>query len=147
MEKLKKKHRVAGREMGQLRIYLTARVKGRKPKGWTKIFGGRPLYMEMIAAAKDAGILHAAAHHSHHGYNGSQSIQSDIAEAPNTNLTMYIELIDERAKLEAFCRTHAELLKGRTMVFKHVEHWDIHDDTLEEIDASVAELESLADED
>ena len=55
-----------------------------------------------------------------------------------------LELIDHRAKLEAFCRAHGDLLKGRVMVYKHVEHWDIHDGMMEEHDATPDELDDAA---
>jgi hypothetical protein len=36
--------------------------------------------MAMIAAAKEAGILHASAHHSRHGYSGDQAIHDKALE-------------------------------------------------------------------
>jgi PII-like signaling protein len=100
---------------------------------------------ELIAAAKADGILHATAHNSFFGYSGDQPIQSDITESPNPALNVCIELVDSRAMLERFVRTHGDLLRGRVMMYKHVEHWDLHDETLEEHDASAEEL--LADSD
>jgi hypothetical protein len=38
-----------------------------------------------------------------------------------------VELIGEREQLEQFCRQHGDLLKGRVIVYKHMEHWDIHE--------------------
>ena len=135
---VKRQHKVVGREIGQLRIYLSAAIKGRPRTGWKKLLGTSPLYRELIAAAKGDGILHATAHNSFHGYSGDQAIQSDVGEAPNQNLTLCVELVDTRAKLEAFVRHHGELLHGRVMVYKHVEHWSLHEHTLSEEDADLA---------
>jgi PII-like signaling protein len=144
MVKTRRDHRVSGREMGHLRIYMSPGTKGRPSKRWRKLLGAPPLYQELIAAAKADGILHATAHNSFHGYSGQQPIQANRSEMPNPRLTLCIELIDQRAKLEAFCRAHGDLLKDRVMVYKHVEHWDIHEDIMEEHDASPEELEGDA---
>jgi H+/Cl- antiporter ClcA/PII-like signaling protein len=137
-------HAVVGREMGQLRIYMPPGTKGRPGTRWRRMLGSKPLYQDLIAAAKADGILHATAHNSFHGYSGDQAIQADRSDAPNPRLTLYIELIDQRAKLESFCRAHGDLLKGRVMVYKHVEHWDIHDGVMEEHDATPGELDDEA---
>ena len=118
--------RGAGGELGQLRIYLTRAAKGRPATGWRRLFGVQPLYAELIAAAKAEGIAHASAHHAHHGYSGAGAIAHDRGETPNSHLTLHVELIDERAKLEAFCRAHREQLAGRVLLYKHVEHWELH---------------------
>lgn len=137
---VKRQHKVVGREVGQLRVYLSSAVKGRPRTGWKKLLGTTPLYRELIDAAKTEGILHATAHNSFHGYSGQQAIQSDIGEAPNPHLTLCVELVDSRARLEKFVKAHGELLRGRVMVYKHVEHWDLHDHTLAELDASPQDL-------
>lgn len=138
---VKRQHKVVGREVGQLRIYLNSAIKGRPRSGWKKLLGTTPLYRELIAAAKGDGILHATAHNSFHGYSGKQAIQSDNVETGNPHLTLCVELVDTRAKLEAFVKHHGDLLQGRVMVYKHVEHWDLHDHTLNEKDATPKEIE------
>jgi H+/Cl- antiporter ClcA/PII-like signaling protein len=138
--KVTRQHKVTGREMGQLRIYLTAKVKGSPRTGWKKILGPTTLYQELIAIAKHDGILHAAAHNARDGYHGSQAIQADTGEVPNTHLTLFVEMIDQRSNLEAFCRKHGEQLQGLVMIYKHVEHWDIRDDSIDEADATPTEL-------
>jgi chloride channel protein, CIC family len=118
------KHAVKSREIGQVRIYMTPREK-RKDARMKGLFA-RPLYQEIIDAAKADGILNAVAHHTHYGYSGNGTIQSNNQELPNTALNLCVELIDDRKKLELFCRKHGELLEGRVIVYKHMEHWDIH---------------------
>ena len=55
-------------------------------------------------------------------------------------MTLCVELIDQKDKLESFCRRHGALLKGKSIVYKHVEHWSLHDRELVEKDASPNEV-------
>jgi H+/Cl- antiporter ClcA/PII-like signaling protein len=119
------KHKVSSREIGQVRIYMTPREK-RKGTGMKGLFG-KPLYQEIIDAAKADGILNAVAHHTHYGYSGNGKVQSNNQELPNTALNLCVELIADREHLELFCRKHGDLLKGRVIVYKHMEHWDINE--------------------
>jgi PII-like signaling protein len=128
------KHKVKTREIGQVRIYMTPRDK-RERKGFRGMFG-KPLYQEIIDAAKIDGILNANAHHTHYGYSNNGKVQSNMSELPNPALTLCVELIGERAELETFCRKHGDLLKGKVIVYKHMEHWDIGPhDSLQTTDA------------
>lgn len=117
------RHKVASREIGQVRIYMTPRER-RKAAGLKGMFG-KPLYQEIIDAAKVDGILNAVAHHTHYGYSGNGKIQANNRELPNTALSLCVELIADRDHLERFCRRHGDLLAGRVIVYKHMEHWDI----------------------
>ena len=119
------RHKVSSREIGQVRIYMTPREK-RKGQGMKRLFS-RPLYQEIIDAAKADGILNAVAHHTHYGYSGNGKIQSNSQELPNPSLNLCVELIADREHLEQFCRHHGDLLKGKVIVYKHMEHWDIHE--------------------
>lgn len=118
-------HKVKSREIGQICIYMTPREK-RKGRGMKDMFA-KPLYQEIIDTAKRDGILNAVAHHSHYGYSGNGEIQRNVLETPNSNLHLCIELIANRNQLELFCREHGDLLKGKIVVYKHMEHWDIHE--------------------
>jgi H+/Cl- antiporter ClcA/PII-like signaling protein len=141
------RHKVTSREIGQVRIYMTPREK-RKAAGMKALFG-KPLYQEIIDAAKADGILNAVAHHTHYGYSGNGKIQSNDQELPNNALNLCVELIANRDDLELFCRKHGDLLKGRVIVYKHMEHWDIDDHTqnvdLKISDAAVEELDADVD--
>jgi H+/Cl- antiporter ClcA/PII-like signaling protein len=117
------RHKVTSTEIGQVRIYMTPSEK-RKGTG-VKGFFGKPLYQEIIDAAKADGILNAVAHHTHYGYSGNGRIQSNSQELPNNNLNLCVELIAHRDQLELFCRKHGDLIKGKVIVYKHMEHWDI----------------------
>ena len=94
-------------EIGQLRIFLTARE--RRHKGFRGLFG-KPVYQEIIHAAKQDGVLNAVAHRMHFGYSGQGNIEHDKHEIPNENLTLCVELIGERPQLEPFCQKHAAML-------------------------------------
>jgi len=80
---------------------------------------------KIIDAAKADGILNAVAHHTHYGYSGNGTIQSNNQELPNSSLNLCVELIARRDQLEQFCRKHGDLMKGKVIVYKHMEHWDI----------------------
>ncbi len=119
------RHRIVTKEIGQLRIYMTPGEK-RKGAGLRQKLFGKALYQEIIDAAKQDGILNAVAHHTHYGYSGNGKIESGaMSEQPNMELNLCVELIAPREELELFARKHGTLLKGRVLVYKHMEHWDI----------------------
>ncbi len=136
------RYRVSGKEIGQVRIYMTPADKRTSHK-IKKLFT-RPLYQEIIDAAKEDGILNAVAHHTHYGYSGNGKIQSDKLELPNDRLNLCVELISHRDQLERFCRKHGDLLQKKVIVYKHVEHWEIGiHKSLKETDATLEELEEF----
>ena len=133
-------YNVSGREIGQLRIFLTPSDR-REAHPFKRLFS-RPLYQELIDAAKADGILNAVAHHTRYGYSGNGVIQSDASEVPNERLNLCVELIAHRDQLERFCRMHGELLQGKVIVYKHMEHWDLGtQQTLQVLDATPEELQ------
>ncbi|MBO0134658.1 voltage-gated chloride channel family protein [Agrobacterium burrii] len=115
-------HTLHYKEIGMVRIYMKPREKTPGKGGW---FGSKPLYRELVLQAKAAGIMNAVAHHTHFGYSNSGKVQDEGFEIPNPDLTMCVELIAARDKLEDFCRTHGTLLKNKMIVYKHLEHWDV----------------------
>jgi len=53
-----------------------------------------------------------------------------------------VELIAHRDELETFCRKHGDLIAGKIVVYKHMEHWDIGlNDALNVKEASQEELD------
>lgn len=137
--KMSPKHRVVSKEIGQLRIYLS-QGETRHGMGLRSLFG-RPLYRELIDLAKAEGILNATSHVTHHGYSNSGRVHSDNSEIPNPHLSVFVELIDQRDRLEAFCHRHADRLKNRVMVYKHMEHWELNNEHLNASDTTVDDLE------
>lgn len=113
---------LSSREIGMVRIYMKPREKMPGKGSW---FSARPLYRELVMQAKAHGIMNAIAHHTHFGYSNHGKLQDDGFEMPNPELTMCVELISERHKLEDFCKTHSGLLKQKVIIYKHIEHWDV----------------------
>jgi PII-like signaling protein len=136
---MKTPHRIETSEMGKIRIYLTPRERVKTDGVWARL-NARPVYQEIIRAAKEEGLHNAVAFTSHYGYSGGGAIAAKAPEATNAQLTLCVELIDHKDRLEAFCRRHGALLKGKPIVYKHVEHWTMHADHLVEEDASPDEV-------
>ena len=126
-------HRLSSREVGMVRIYMKPRETAVGKSAW--FGGGKPLYRELVMQAKGAGIMNAVAHNTHFGYSNHGKLQEEGLEIPNPDLTMCVELIAERERLEDFCRTHGALLKNKVIIYKHIEHWDVlgHEIATEEV--------------
>ncbi len=138
-----RKHKVTPRETGMIRIYLKPGDKKRQP-GLRGFLTARPVYRDLVDAAKKDGIINAVAHHTHYGFSNRGAIRSHDPEMGNPDLTMCVELVAPKDQLELFCRTHGELLKDKIVIYKHIEHWDIHDHDVEVHDATPKELKSDA---
>lgn len=117
-------HEIAVTNMGKVRIYLTPTEKLRASGFWSRL-NASPVYRELIRAAKQEGLMNAMAFHTHHGYSNGGRVESRDAEMGNPRLTMCVELIDRKEKLELFCRKYGSLLKGKVIIYKQVEHWDV----------------------
>jgi len=122
------RHTLVLNEIGMIRIYLKPREKA--VGVGNRLFGGRPLYRELVMQAKAAGIMNATAHHTHFGYSNRGKLEEEGFEVPNPELTMCVELIAPRPDLEEFCRTNGDMLKRKVIVYKHVEHWDLTGDVV-----------------
>jgi len=129
------KHEISSREMGKIRIYLTPRERTEAVGFWGTL-NAKPLYRAIINAAKKDGLRNAAAFMSHYGFSDHGEVHAHDVETTNPNLTLCVEIIDHKDKLEEFCRNHGDLLKDKTVVYKHVEHWEIGPKALVEQDAS-----------
>ncbi len=136
---MKHTHHIVSHEMGKIRIYLTPRDKV-PAQGLLGRLGAKPVYREIIAAAKKDGLHSAVAFTSHHGFSNGGRVDSTGAEGGDSHMTLCVELIDHKDALEEFCRRHGALLGGHPIVYKHVEHWTMKDTALEESDASPDEV-------
>ena len=132
-------HHIVSQEMGKIRVYLAPRDR-MAAVGFLKQLRSKPIYRELIAAAKKAGLQSAVAFSSHHGFSNGGSVKSDDPDAAGAHLTLCVELVDRKDKLEDFCRQHGTLLAGKTIVYKHVEHWSLRRNQLIEEDASPNEV-------
>jgi H+/Cl- antiporter ClcA/PII-like signaling protein len=131
-------HHVVSQETGQLRIYL--RQGERRPGTGLRSLFRKPLYRELVDLAKSEGIANASSHLTHYGYNNHGKAHSEGIEGPNPNLSVCVELIDHREHLERFCRNHVELLQDRIMIYKHLEHWELHAHQLDVSEATAEEF-------
>jgi H+/Cl- antiporter ClcA/PII-like signaling protein len=131
-------HQVTSSELGMIRIYLKPSDKTAKQG---RFWSGKPLYRELVAQAKEDGIMNAVAHHTSHGYSNHGPIRENGSEISDPHLTMCVELIGQRGQLENFCRRHGDLLSSKVIVYKHLEHWSIGPSgNLDEEDATPTEL-------
>lgn len=122
-EPMPHRHDIHARKLGIVRIYLTPKDRY-KPTG-ARFFRSRPLYRALIDAAKADGIPNAVAHQTQYGYTTRGRIQVAHPELPNAELNLFVELIAPTEQLAHFCRKHAELLAGRTVIHKHADHWEM----------------------
>jgi PII-like signaling protein len=129
------KHQITSQEMGKIRIYVTPSQKTEAKGLWQKL-NAKPLYRAIINAAKKDGLMNASAFMTHYGFSGGGKVQAAGAEMQNPNLSLCVEIIDQKDRLETFCRQHGRMLQGKVIIYKHVEHWDVAPGKLEEADAS-----------
>ena len=133
------KHQVNASEIGMVRIYLKPSDKA--SKGSVKnLWSSKPLYRALVAQAKAEGVMNAVAHHTHYGFSNHGPVREHGAEISDPHLTMCVELIDHRDKLESFCAAHGDLLASKVIVYKHLEHWSIGPKGVAHEDASPEEL-------
>ena len=125
------KHKIAVTGMGKIRIYLTPMETIKGNGLWGKLNPKR-VYQEIINAAKQDGLMNAIAYNGHHGFANKGHVQSRDPESLGSRLPMCVELVDHKDRLEEFCRKHGDLLKGKAIVYKQVEHWAVHDHKLTE---------------
>ena len=135
-------HHVSPKEIGMIRIYVKPKDRATRQGAsrFRAFLSTRPLYQELVQQAKRAGLLNAVAHHTHYGFSNHGRVQFKDVEIGNPELTMCVEVIGPRARLETFCREHGELLEHKVIVYKHLEHWTLTADsvgtTLREEDVS-----------
>jgi H+/Cl- antiporter ClcA/PII-like signaling protein len=133
-------HNVVPREIGMIRIYLKPSEKQTQP-GLRGFLSSRPVYRELIDAAKKEDLMNANAHHSHYGFSNRSEASAHDPEAGNPELTICVELIASKDQLENFCMAHGDLLKDKVVIYKHIERWDIHGPEAGEPAAAHKELE------
>lgn len=119
-------HRVRRRELGLVRIYLAPKERAPR-RGLGGFLRSRPLYRDIIDAARRDGLMNAIAHPTHYGFSGTADIhaRSTSPEVTNESLMLCVELVGETDALERFCERHGDLLAGKVIVHKTVEHWHL----------------------
>lgn len=118
------KQTIVEQSLGKLQIYVEPRDKI-EATGLMNRLRSRQLYRELVKYEKEEDLMSASVYQTQHGYSLRGKIRSSNVEVGNINLSLCVELIDEKHKLEAFCKKHAKVLKGKMIVFKAVEFWEI----------------------
>jgi len=116
---------ITERALGKLQIFIKPKDK---LKSETLLERLRPkqVYCELVKNAKAEGLMNASVYQTHSGFSGNDKIWVAHPELDNADLTLCVELIDEKPNLEDFCRKNAALLRGRLIIFKPVEFWEVN---------------------
>ncbi|MBS1594100.1 MAG: DUF190 domain-containing protein [Bacteroidetes bacterium] len=110
-------------KLGKLRIYLKSGETVKSEGLLRKIFP-RTAVRKILDEAKSEGFLNAHVFQTHSAYRkGEKSIHTHAVEGDNSGLTICIELVDEKDRLQQFVIRNEELLAGKTIIFKEVEYW------------------------
>lgn len=117
--------KIESQQIGSLRVYFP--IGETRPSGfWKRLLGCKPLYQELVDAAKTHGLIQAvAAHSTYYGFSGSGSVQAEMSELPNPRMSMFVEIVGPRAALESFCKKNPDMLKSRMIYFVGLERWSI----------------------
>lgn len=110
-------------KIGKLRIYMATGEKV-KSKSLLRKFFPKSKYIKIIQEAKTSGIMNAHVFNTHAAVQKGGKIAHHSVEGDTSGLTVCVELVDERNKLQQFFKTHSEVLKGNTVIYKEVEYWE-----------------------
>ena len=106
--------------IGKLWIYIT-RGQGVISKVLLRKIFPKSKYLQIIQEAQTFGIMNIHVFHTHAAVQNGGKIAQDSSEGDTSGLTVCVELVDERNKLEAFFTTQREMLGGNTVIYKEVE--------------------------
>lgn len=110
-------------KIGKLRIYLKTGEAIKSKSLLRKIFP-KNKYQQIMLEAKNSHIMNAHVFHTHAAVQKGGKMAHHSIEGDTSGLTVCIELVDERKHLEQFFKTHKELLKENTIIYKEVEFWE-----------------------
>lgn len=121
-------NKVKSHSLGKLKIYIEPAHKVRHGERsiYRKIFP-KTAYMHVIDEAKKEGILNASVYNTYMGYSKKGSVRLHHLEADNSKLSVCLELIDKKEKLEHFFLKHQHLFRSKVVIYKEVEFWDLDD--------------------
>lgn len=118
--------KVKSHALGKLKIYMEPAHKVRHgERSLLRRMFPKSAYVHIVSEAKKDGILNASVYNTHMGYSNRGDISAFSVEGDNSNLSMCIELIDKREKLEHFFLKHTDLLHSKVIIYKEVEFWDV----------------------
>jgi PII-like signaling protein len=111
---------------GKLRIYLKTGENIKSKTLLRKLFPTR-VYSNLIKMAKEDGIINASVFTTHMSFsnNNNEKITQYSFESENSGLTVCVELIDTKEKLQEFFIKHKDSLKDKVVIYKEVEFWDV----------------------
>ncbi|OIP81498.1 MAG: hypothetical protein AUK44_09830 [Porphyromonadaceae bacterium CG2_30_38_12] len=118
------KKQIKTHSLGKLRIYVKTGENIKSKTLLRKMFP-TSLYRNIINIAKEDGIMNASAFNAHISFSGDSKIKQFSYESDNSGLTVCVELIDTREKLQHFFIKHSVLLKDKVVIYKEVEYWDV----------------------
>ncbi len=119
-------HTIKTQKMGKLRIYLKSNETVKGEKMIHKLFP-KSKYRKILDEAKNAGLMNAHIYHTHAAYERGGKVLLQSSEGSTPGLTVCLELVDEKDKLESFFKTHKAMLKNKTIIYKEVEFWSFAD--------------------
>jgi PII-like signaling protein len=114
---------ITAHKMGKLRIYLKIADKVKPDSLIRKVFP-KSVSRHIVLEAKKDGLMNASIFQTHFGYSNHEKVQQHNIESDNAGLTICVELIDKREKLEMFFKKHLRMLHGKVVIYKEVEFWD-----------------------
>lgn len=114
--------KIKEQKIGKLRIFLKSGETVRSEKFLRKLFP-KNKYSKILDEAKKAGIMNAHIFHTHAAYESGSKVSHYSVEGDNNGLTVCLELVDHKEKLELFFATHKAMLKNKTAIFTEVEFW------------------------
>lgn len=109
--------------IGKLRIYMTT-GEAIKSKGLLRKMFPKSKYLKIMQEAKAAGIMNAHVFNTHAAVQKGGKIAHHSVEGDTSGLTVCIELVDDKNKLQQFFKTHKDILKENTVIYKEVEFWE-----------------------
>lgn len=111
------------RPMSALRIYFGRGETISSGRVW--IFPTRiKLKTYIIELALRAGLANVFYQEFSSGFVGGKMLQSEYSDTYNTRIPACLELVDTRARLEAFCESNRGLLAGRLVTLDSVDALD-----------------------
>ncbi len=113
-------------KIGKLRIYLKSGEKVKSEKMLHKVFP-KSKYQKILDEAKKAGIMNAHIFNTNAAYERGGKIHHNQVEGDNSGLTICIELVDDKERLEVFFKTHRVMLENKTVIYKEVELWGFNE--------------------
>jgi len=116
---------ITERALGKLQIFIKPKDK-LKSESLLERLRPKQVYRELVKNAKAEGLMNASVYQTHSGFSGNDKIRVAHPELDNNDLALCVELIDKKPKLEAFCKNNAALLRGRLIIFKPVEFWEVN---------------------